>query len=112
MDALPADDQSEVLRERIDLVSRQGPLENWSRALDQEGLERAASVALEVVEGWPRPCGQASIILCVRELLGRSMSFCCRIWSTLDTVQYSTSPEGRFRNMNVKMTGMNSIILA
>ena len=45
-------------------------------------------------------------------LLIRSMYFCCAIWSTLESVQYSTRPAGRFRNMNVNTTGMNSIIFA
>ena len=40
------------------------------------------------------------------------MYHCCRIWSTLDTVQYRTSPDARPKNIQVKKNGMISIIFA
>src|SRR5215470_16616799 len=76
----------------------ESPAENLARALGEDCMGRAA----------PRPlAGQWAALA-----FGRSMSFCWKIWSTFDTVQYSTRPAGKFRNIKVKMNGMTNIIFA
>ena len=109
---VPSNEEIQILAEQA-LVggrSRTGEdrLEGGEQAVD--GIGRPSSghpVSLTVQAFFVALAGAFSFLRLIR-----SMYFCWAICSTFESVQYKTRPAGRFRNMNVNTTGMNSIIFA
>ena len=95
--SLPFLEQLEIFAELIGFGDGEGAPEDFCGARAQSLRPESRSLPREVA-----PARAA----------GRFIHHCCEICRIFDTVQYSTRPDGRLRNMMVKKTGMISMTFA